>query len=264
MSQLFGVGLNIEINRLNTEFKMKIAKQGGLGIRSIGVIFRRMDTNGNKKLNQEEFTEALATFGIFPKVVEIQALMKYYDIDGDGNITYEEFIRGLREPLSDRRKKMVEKAFAQMDRNGSGEITVKDVDAIYDVSQNADFIEGKLTREEVIMQFLDGFDGMKGNNDGKITWNEWLDYYTDLSMSLPDDRYFVRMMESVWQMCEDEDSEVSKEHIKMLTKTMRHKLLDFSNKSTEELVLHNVFREFDLNGNGVLSADELSAMLVRL
>ena len=53
-----------------------------------------------------------------------------------------------------------------MDRNGSGEITVKDIDAIYDVSQNADFIEGKLTREEVIGQFLDGFDGMKGNNDG--------------------------------------------------------------------------------------------------
>lgn len=60
--------------------------------------------------------------------------MKYYDVDGDGNITYEEFIRGLREPLSDRRKKMVQKAFALMDKNGSGEITISDVDAIYDVS----------------------------------------------------------------------------------------------------------------------------------
>lgn len=33
---------------------------------------------------------------IFPKKVELQALMKHYDVDGDGNITYEEFIRGLR------------------------------------------------------------------------------------------------------------------------------------------------------------------------
>jgi Ca2+-binding EF-hand superfamily protein len=46
-------------------------------------------------------------YRLFPKIVEIQALMKYYDVDGDGNITYEEFIRGLRDPLSDRRKKMV-------------------------------------------------------------------------------------------------------------------------------------------------------------
>ena len=51
-------------------------------------------------------------YSLFPKIVEIQALMKYYDIDGDGNITYEEFIRGLREPLTERRLKMVQKAFS--------------------------------------------------------------------------------------------------------------------------------------------------------
>ena len=65
-------------------------------------------------------------------------------------------------------------------------------------------------------------------------------------------------------MCEDEGSEVTKQQIEMLTKAMRHKLLDFSNNSTEELVLHNIFREFDTNGNGVLSVDELTAMLAKL
>jgi len=33
---------------------------------------------------------------LFPKKVELQALMKFYDVDGDGNIGYEEFLRGLR------------------------------------------------------------------------------------------------------------------------------------------------------------------------
>lgn len=146
MSQLYGVGLNIEVGRINNQFKMQIQKRGGIGIRSLGIIFRRMDHNGNKKLDQAEFTEALATYGLFPKVVEIQALMKYYDVDGDGNITYEEFIRGLREPLSERRKTMVDKAFALIDRNNTGTISVQDIDAIYDVSKNADFIEGKKTR----------------------------------------------------------------------------------------------------------------------
>jgi len=111
---------------------------------------------------------------------------------------------------------------------------------------------------------LDGFDGMRGNNDGVVTKQEWDDYYTDLSMSLPSDEYFVRMMESVWQICEDEDATVSAEQIKHLTKTIRAKLMDFSGGQTEEMVLRNTFREFDLNGNGVLAADELQALLVRL
>jgi len=37
--------------------------------------------------------------------------MKYYDIDGEGNVSYDEFLRGLRDPLSQRKEKMVEKAF---------------------------------------------------------------------------------------------------------------------------------------------------------
>lgn len=53
--------------------------------------------------------------------------MKYYDIDKDGNITYEEFMRGLRDELNDRRLGMVKKAFAMMDKDGSGQITVQDV-----------------------------------------------------------------------------------------------------------------------------------------
>jgi len=52
---------------------------------------------------------------------------------------------------------------------------------------------------------------MRGNNDGTVTKQEWTDYYTDLSMSLPSDEYFVRMMESVWNICEDETAGVNAE-----------------------------------------------------
>jgi len=37
--------------------------------------------------------------------------MKYYDTNGDGHISYEEFISGLRDPLPDRLKNIVNRAF---------------------------------------------------------------------------------------------------------------------------------------------------------
>ena len=69
---------------------------------------------------------------------------------------------------------------------------------IYDVSMNPDYIEGRKTREQILTEFLSNFEGAKGNKDGIVTRDEFFDYYTDLSMSVPSDEYFVRMMESTW------------------------------------------------------------------
>ena len=79
-----------------------------------------MDFDGSKNLDPQEFEQALAAFGIFPKKVELQALLKWYDINGDGKIGYEEFLSGLKEDLTERRLVMVKKAFSRLDRDGSG------------------------------------------------------------------------------------------------------------------------------------------------
>lgn len=190
--------------------------------------------------------------------------MSYYDIDKDGNISYEEFLRGLRDELSERKKLMVEKAFNILDKDGSGEITVKDVINIYDVSQNKEFQEGKKSREEVIAEFLDSFDGAKGNNDGIITKEEFLDYYSDLAISCPTEEYFVRMMEQTWGISEDEESPVFKDKVKHIIQMMRHRLLDLSNSHLEEFQLRQIFRDFDTNQSGTITIDELAAMCAKL
>ncbi len=59
----YGVGLDVAVEKLNFEFKMAIKKKGGIGLRSLRLIFKRMDFNGNKKLDFQEFTEALGQFG---------------------------------------------------------------------------------------------------------------------------------------------------------------------------------------------------------
>lgn len=189
---------DVMVRELNLKFKLAVQQKGGVGIRSLRRIFRQMDFNGNKKLDAGEFEQALAAFGLFPKKVEIQALMKFYDVDGDGNISYDEFLSGLRDELSERRLNMVKKAFVMMDKDGSGQLTTSDLAGIYDVSMNAEFLEGKKTKDEILAEFLNNFDGARGNNDGVVTWNEWVDYYSDLSMSTPSEEYFVRMMESTW------------------------------------------------------------------
>ena len=93
---------------------------------------------------------------------------------------------------------MVMKAFAMLDKDGSGKVTVSDITGIYDVSRNPEFLEGRATKDQILANFLNQFDGARGNNDGIVTIDEFCDYYTDVSMSTPSDDYFVAMMESTW------------------------------------------------------------------
>ena len=84
-------------------------------------------------------------YRLFPKVVEVQALMKYYDKNGDGQISLEEFIEGLREPLNERRKKVTRKAFNSAAKND--QITADDFAQHYDATNHPQFKSGKKTRD---------------------------------------------------------------------------------------------------------------------
>jgi Ca2+-binding EF-hand superfamily protein len=115
-----GVSLDVRVKELNLKFKQVIQSRGGIGIRSLGRIFRQFDNNGNKKLDRAEFEMALNQCGFFCAQQDMKSLMTYYDIDGDGNVSFDEFLRGLRDPLTERRRRMVDKAFFLMDKDGSG------------------------------------------------------------------------------------------------------------------------------------------------
>lgn len=190
--------------------------------------------------------------------------MKYYDVDGDGQINLEEFMRGLRDDLTERREAMVWRAFALMDRDGSGQIEAKDVAHLYDVSQHKEFIEGTKTKDEILDDFLNSFDGVKGNNDGVISKDEWLEYYTDLSVSVPSDDYFVAMMESTWNICEDEDDGEYQSKINHYAEFVHSQLQNLTGGSQDEGLIRKIFEDFDLNQNDIITIDEFTNMVAKL
>jgi len=64
---------------------------------------------------------------------------------------------------------MVMKAFAMLDKDGTGAIELSDIAGIYDVSMNPEFLEGRKTRDEILRDFMSNFEGARGNADGVVT-----------------------------------------------------------------------------------------------
>jgi Ca2+-binding EF-hand superfamily protein len=126
---------------------------------------------------------------------------------------------------------MVQKAFDMLDSRKDGQITIEDIIAKYDVTKNPEFIKGKKSREQILSEFLNQFEGAKGNRNGIISKQEFFDYYTDLAMSTPSDEYFVKMMESVWCISENEEDSIFVDRVRELVSMMRQRLLSISNNS---------------------------------
>ncbi len=261
MPHLYGVGLNIEVKRVLTQLKLKIAKRGGIGMRALAMHLARADPTGSKQMDAEEFESALAAFNLFPTKVELQSFMKAFG--AEGSISYEKFVDALREPMNARRAALVDLAFEKVDTNCNKWLSVEELVAAYDASRNQDFLAGACTKEQIVAGFLEAF-SLTGEAVTQVTVDMWRDYYTDLSMTIVDDNYFVGMLESIWQVSEDPTATVSKEELEHLTRTIRHKLLDMSTGQSDEYVLRNVFREFDVDRSGNLSALELDALLCKL
>lgn len=79
-----------------------------------------MDDDGSGYLDNAEFAKALKSYRISSDPLEIEAIFDHFDPDDNGEIVYDEFLREIMGPMNKRREGLVRKAFAKIDKDGSG------------------------------------------------------------------------------------------------------------------------------------------------
>ena len=99
---------------------------------------------------------------------------------------------------------------------------------------------------------------------GFIAQKEFHEYYQDISMSYTHDNAFVNLVENSWCISEDEGAGVFKQQVEFITSALRLKLRTMANESSEEFVLRNIFKDFDLDQSGSLTINEFSSIFHKL
>lgn len=140
---------------------------------------------------------------------------------------------------------MNKKLWAKLDPTDCGHTDVATIEKVLKVKQFLDRITARFT-------------------NSVITKEEWIQATLEGAMMHPNDDNLIKMMEEVWDVCEDEDAAVHKTQAMKVVALMRQRLITLANGSQEEYLLRNIFRTFDSNNNGVLSLEELSGLLSKL
>lgn len=170
-----------------------------------------MDDNNSKTLDREEFRKALRDFKIDVPDDQILVVFNAFDLNRDGTIDYNEFLRIIRGDLSSARLPFVKRAFQKLDRDGSGIVDINDIREVYNASKHPDVLSGKKTDTQVFNEFLETFEThhniMNGAQaDGQITLDEFIEYYTNISASIDNDEYFALMMNNSWNLSGDSNT----------------------------------------------------------
>ncbi len=191
------------VDELIKVFRKCAFKRGGNAIFQIGKHFCLYDKNKNKTLDMDEWKRIVREYGTGMTPSEVESLFIAFDYDGVGTINYEEFLRILRGPMNDRRKTAVIKLFERLDKHGDGHIDIHDIKQIFNASKHPDAEKHQKSPDQVYYEFIESINTytqtMKGgSNKDKISLDEWLEYYNNISASIDKDDYFLHMLNNCW------------------------------------------------------------------
>jgi len=140
-------------------------------------VFKILDASGDGDLTQDEFLIGLREMGITIDKREAHIVVDLFDRNKDGNVNFHEFLSTVRGKFNPRRAELVRKAWLRLDKHNDGEVTLEDLLDIYDVSNVKEVLDGKMTHMQAIRRVAKLWDH---DGNGVVVFEEFVEYYKDL------------------------------------------------------------------------------------
>ena len=187
------------------KFRNTIKKRGVRGVMAMRRAFMIADENDSKTLSLPEFIKFCHDYRIPIVGKDINLLFQEFDKDNSGEINYDEFVNAFVGEMNDRRKRLIKILFDSFDKNKTGYIDLDEIRNNYSPKEHPDVLSGKKTEDEVLAEFLDTlqyhFSLLKnnkeeGNQGKKVAFDEFLEFFNNISVGIEDDDYFENMIKS--------------------------------------------------------------------
>ena len=189
-----------------------------LGIKSI-FRFQKMlsiyDRDNSGFISFENFYTIFQSNYIDIPLVDIKSIFGLFDNNNEKQINsaseykikYDLLLKSIIGNISIKRRALIQKVFDSFSRDKNGKILISDMKNRFNPSRHPDVLKGSKTENKILGEFLDFLEIFReyyNNLHGGYTFNmgfqEFLEFYSEISLSIEDDKDFENLLINCWDL----------------------------------------------------------------
>ena len=249
-----------DYEELINKVKYQLHARGLDCITGIYDYFQSFDIDGSGQLDKVEFEAFTRKVGMFLTTQELTVVFKHFDLNGDKQIHYKEFVEALRSQYSEKRLSVVKYVWQMLDSENTGALDLQFLVSNFKAENHPRVKLREKKEETVLAEFEAGLNFRAGDNP--VTEEVFLDYYADVNACLPaeKDEYFIDAVLETWGL--SQDTFCSPERIAELEDILYEKVRQRTHGADDEgKTASRIFRHFDKDESNSVSYDEFTQAL---
>ena len=205
----------IKENESLVKFRKLLVSLGTKSIFRFQKMLSIYDRDNSGFISFENFYTIFQSNYIDIPLVDIKSIFGLFDNNNEKQINsaseykikYDLLLKSIIGNISIKRRALIQKVFDSFSRDKNGKILISDMKNRFNPSRHPDVLKGSKTENKILGEFLDFLEIFReyyNNLHGGYTFNmgfqEFLEFYSEISLSIEDDKDFENLLINCWDL----------------------------------------------------------------
>ena len=178
--------------------RQKLLELGANTIATLPKLFKSKSSfDGVCHVHVSDFFQGLQYYGYNIIKQEAVLLCRYFDPEGTETIDFEKFLFALRGKPNASRQATIDYVYFQFDKKNVGYAEATELRKVFNCVKHPRYLSGELTEDQIFFLYLKNF---SNDANDRVTKKEWDDYYAGVSVAVPDDAHFIRLIKNQFKV----------------------------------------------------------------
>ena len=205
---------NIKENESLSKFRQLLISQGTKGIFRFQKMLSIYDRNSSGFISFDNFHTIYQSNYTSIPLEDIKSIFSLFENNNENRINdssenkikYDLLLKSLVGNIPIKRRILIQKVFNTFNKEKKNKVMTSEIKNKFNASRHPDVIKGIKTENKILGEFLDLLETFREYNNNlhgfnfSMSFQEFCDFYSQISLSIKDDKYFEMLLTNCWDL----------------------------------------------------------------